>query len=110
MPMLGYRIEDIGSPAAGSCPCGRSLPLMHMVQGRVQDLIITRSGRHLTGVFFAHLLKELDVQRFQVVQDSLDSLDFSLVPGPAFGSQQLEYVKRKFNEYTGDEVELRMHL
>jgi phenylacetate-CoA ligase len=110
MPMLRYQIEDIGSPAEGRCPCGRSLPLMEMVEGRVQDLIVTRSGRHLTGVFFAHLLKELDVQRFQVVQDSLDSLDFSLIPGPAFGSQQLENVKRKFREYTGDEVELRMHL
>jgi phenylacetate-CoA ligase len=110
MPMLRYQIEDVGSPGEGTCPCGRSLPLMDMVQGRVQDLIVTRSGRYLTGVFFAHLLKELDVQRFQVVQDSLDSLNFSLVPGPDFGPHELDYVERKVREYTADEVELRMHL
>jgi len=110
MPMLRYRVDDIGSPEVGDCPCGRSLPLMRMVQGRVQDLIVTRSGQHLTGVFFAHLLKQLDVQRFQVVQDSLDSLDFSIVPGPAFGRQQIEYVTQKFLEYTRGEIQLRMHI
>jgi phenylacetate-CoA ligase len=110
MPMLRYRIEDVGSPADGSCACGRSLPLMHIVQGRVQDMIITRSGRHLTGVFFAHLLKQLDVQRFQVVQDSIDTIDFSIVPGPGFGPVQLAYVERKLNDYTGRELQVRMHL
>jgi phenylacetate-CoA ligase len=110
MPMLRYRIDDIGSPAEGSCPCGRLLPLMHMVQGRVQDLIVTRSGRHLTGVFFAHLLKDLDVQQFQVVQESLDVLDLSLIPGSSFGTQQIEYVKRQFNVHTGGEIELKLHL
>jgi phenylacetate-CoA ligase len=110
MPMLRYHIDDIGSSAEGACPCGRSLPLMDIVQGRVQDLIVTRSGRHLTGVFFAHLLKELDVQQFQVVQNTLDTLDLSLIPGPEFGPRQVAYVVGKFREYTGDEVELSMHL
>jgi phenylacetate-CoA ligase len=110
MPMLRYRIEDLGSWAEASCPCGRSLPLMHMVQGRVQDLIITRSGRHLTGVFFAHLLKQLDVERFQVVQDSIDALDFSIVPGRSFGARELDYVEKKLTAYTGGELEVRIHL
>jgi phenylacetate-CoA ligase len=110
MPMLRYQVEDIGSAADGECPCGRSLPLMQTVQGRVQDLIVTRSGRHLTGVFFAHLLKELDVERFQVVQESLDSLDFSLIPGPGFAPQHFDYVQRKLHEYTGGELDLRLHL
>lgn len=110
MPMLRYRIEDLGSPATGDCPCGRSLPLMSMIQGRVQDLIITPSGRHLTGVFFAHLLKELDVERFQVIQDSIESLDFSIVPGTTWTSSQTDYVRRKLREYTDDNIELRVHL
>jgi phenylacetate-CoA ligase len=110
MPMLRYQVEDIGSPAAGECACGRGLPLMHMVQGRVQDLIVTRSGQHLTGVFFAHLLKQLDVEKFQVVQDSLDSLHFYIIPGAGFGDAQAAYVRQKFGEYTANEIDLRLCL
>jgi phenylacetate-CoA ligase len=110
MPLLRYAVGDVGSPAAGACACGRGLPLMQMIQGRVQDLIVTRSGRHLTGVFFAHLLKELDVERFQVVQESLEELDFYLVPGPTFGARELDWVRGKVLEYTGGEVGLRLHL
>jgi phenylacetate-CoA ligase len=110
MPMLRYRVDDIGSPAEGSCRCGRSLPLMDRVQGRIQDLVVTPSGQHLTGVFFAHLLKELEVKRFQVVQETIGGLDFYIIPGAGFGSSQVDYVRRKFHEYTHGELELRLHL
>jgi phenylacetate-CoA ligase len=83
---------------------------MHIVQGRVQDQIVTRSGRHLTGVFFAHVLKDFDVQRFQVVQDSIDELDVSIIPGPEFGPHQLAYVEQKVQHYTGGELQARVRM
>ena len=42
MPLLRYQVGDVGSASDGDCPCGRGLPLMQAIQGRVQDLIVTR--------------------------------------------------------------------
>ncbi|MBM2826341.1 MAG: hypothetical protein HW403_405, partial [Dehalococcoidia bacterium] len=44
MPLLRYQVEDIGAPRAGGCPCGRGLPTMEMVEGRIQDIISLKSG------------------------------------------------------------------
>jgi phenylacetate-CoA ligase len=110
MPLLRYRIGDVGSPAAGACPCGRGLPLMARVQGRVQDIITTRSGRYLTGLFFGELLADVDARQYRVVQESLDTLDLYLVPGPGMTDRELAWVERKIAEKTGGEATLRLHL
>ncbi|MBI4499153.1 MAG: phenylacetate--CoA ligase family protein [Chloroflexi bacterium] len=104
MPLLRYKVEDIGSPSDAVCPCGRGLPAMEMVQGRVQDLITMRSGRYLTGVFFAHLFKDFDIARFQVVQESLDRMVISLVRGPSLTEGDLSYIMEKLREYTRNEI------
>ena len=57
MPLLRYRVEDVGAAADTTCPCGRGLPTMAIVEGRVQDLISLAGGRFLPGEFFPHLLR-----------------------------------------------------
>ena len=39
MPFIRYRIEDVGVPSDRVCPCGRGLPLMERVTGRVADYL-----------------------------------------------------------------------
>ncbi len=104
MPLLRYQVEDTGSPSDAVCACRRGLPAMGSVQGRVQDFITTRSGRYLTGVFFAHLMKDFDVARFQVVQESLDHMTVSLVAGPSLRDHDHTYMMEKLREYTHGEL------
>ena len=67
MPFVRYRSGDLGVLSEGWCPCGRSLPLLERIEGRVQDAIVTSDGRVISGPFFAHMLKDcLDVREFQV--------------------------------------------
>ncbi|MBI3947386.1 MAG: phenylacetate--CoA ligase family protein [Armatimonadetes bacterium] len=44
MPLIRYRTGDLGVPAEGPCPCGRTLPALERVSGRSQDLIVTPRG------------------------------------------------------------------
>jgi phenylacetate-CoA ligase len=80
MPFIRYRIGDTGVLSHSSCPCGRSLPLISSVEARVRDLLRTRSGRVVSGIFFPHLLKDIsEVREFQVQQTSLDEIVVSIV-------------------------------
>src|SRR5579863_698750 len=82
MPFIRYRIGDAGSPMRGACGCGRGLPRMQMLAGRITDFIHTPDGRWISGVAInTYLISQLPgVRQAQIVQDRCDRLRFRLVP------------------------------
>ena len=69
MPLIRYATGDVGTPSSRPCACGRGLPLMESVKGRISDTIVSPSGKLLHGEFFTHLFYGLDgVRQFQVEQ------------------------------------------
>jgi len=68
MPFIRYKIGDLAAPSDKKCPCGRGLPLIKSVEGRLLDVIVTPEGKILPGALFPHLMKEFEeVERYQVV-------------------------------------------
>lgn len=49
MTLIRYRVGDRGrvGPAAASCECGRALPLLEAIEGRIDDLLFTMDGRSI---------------------------------------------------------------
>jgi phenylacetate-CoA ligase len=81
MPLIRYRIGDIGiSSAQNKCECGRGFDLMHSIQGRDTDIVYTPDGNKLIVHFFTGVLEHFhEVDSFQVVQDSIDSILIRMV-------------------------------
>lgn len=80
MPLIRYDTGDLAVKAAGVCPCGRGLPLIESVSGRITDLFRTAAGGRVDGEFFTHLFYGLDsVRQFQVVQRRLDLVEVRVV-------------------------------
>jgi len=102
MPFIRYKVDDLAVPSGKECTCGRGLPVMEKIIGREQDMILLKNGNYLAGEFFPHLFKDFDIEKFQVVQESLNLLNISIVKGENFHSKDLEYLKRKIREYTKD--------
>ncbi len=82
MPLIRYAIGDVGTPTDKVCSCGRCLPLMGMVEGRKDALIVLPSGEMITPRAFTyaiHLFKQYDqIDQFRVVQKKLDLFEFKL--------------------------------
>jgi phenylacetate-CoA ligase len=80
MPFVRYASGDLGRVADGVCPCGRGLPRLETIDGRVVDALQTVDGRTVPGEFFPHLLKEIpELAEYRVEQKSLDRLVISAV-------------------------------
>jgi phenylacetate-CoA ligase len=110
MPFIRYANGDLATAAARTCACGRGLPLLARVDGRRLDAIRTRSGQILPGEFFPHMFKDVaGLNRFQVVQRSLDHLDISLVRGDGFDPAGVDYARAEIRRVLGDAIELRVH-
>jgi len=47
MPLIRYRLGDMARWAVAPCPCGSSFPGIEAIAGRVDDVIITPTGRRV---------------------------------------------------------------
>jgi phenylacetate-CoA ligase len=105
MPLIRYRVGDRAQPAqanngGGPCPCGRGLPLMGRVEGRMNDLLITPDGRPvfwLNPVFYG-----LPVRQSQIVQEHLDVLRVRVTPGAGFSGATERTIVQRLQERMGD--------
>jgi phenylacetate-CoA ligase len=79
MPLIRYEIGDyaeVGSP----CACGRGLPVLTRVMGRVRNMLLGPSGNRYWPSFGASRFRGIaPVRRHQFVQRTRDSLEARLV-------------------------------
>lgn len=108
LPFIRYRIGDlaVAMDRDKQCSCGRGMPLVGDIEGRVQSIIQGTDGRYVPGTFFAHYLKEFDhaIQRFQVIQDRPDAITFRVVKGGRYSDDVLDEVLATFRTYLGDDL------
>src|SRR5262249_42320795 len=73
MPLIRYRVGDLGTMAASgaTCPCGRSLPLISSLEGRIDDVLYSVDGRVL-GRLDPVFKGDLPIRADQIIQETLD--------------------------------------
>jgi phenylacetate-CoA ligase len=81
MPLLRYRMRDLGYSSSGTCRCGRSLPLLKSVEGRLVDCVGTADGRLVTPKRILTLMHSIEgLPRCQLVQRSPDAFTLRVYP------------------------------
>lgn len=112
MPLVRYKIGDLGISAAGlPCPCGRGFGLMDSIQGRDTDIIITPDGNRLIVHFFTGILEFFpEIDTFQVIQDSLDSLTVRIVPTALYTLQSPERIITRLKEKGAANFKIQIEL
>ena len=69
MPLLRYLTGDRGALLSGTCPCGRSSPLLGVVTGRAADVLVLRGGQRISPYALTCALERVSgVLRYQVSQ------------------------------------------
>ena len=86
MPMIRYRIGDIGLFPAYSRPGFPAFEL-HEVIGRETDRIWLPNGRWIHGIQMPHLMKDYPVKEFMLVQRDDYSVELRIVPKANFGQE-----------------------
>jgi len=80
MPLIRYRIEDRGILSEKICSCGRGLPLLEKVVGRIRGNFKNKFGDHVNGGVFIDLFYSQDnIKRFQIIQEAVDFIVINLV-------------------------------
>lgn len=93
MPLLRYRIGDVGVPGA-VCQCGRTLPVLELRVGRTEDLVTLPDGRKVDGSVFGAVVEELTlrgvaVKQFRAIQHRPDYIEV-LISGVDPGDRSVQ--------------------
>ena len=107
MPFIRYKIGDVGKPSDDTCSCGRGLPLMESIEGRVPDMIMTPCGKVLIVHFFTGLFEYIGgVDQFQILQETSDELIIRLVKNSKFSDTDEVRIIREIQGYAGEDVRI----
>lgn len=83
MPLIRYKIGDRARFSAEPCPCGRSLPVLAAVEGRVTDTLLSPDGNRVHGLAAMYVLRVLPgVTAYQVIQETRALVRTAIVPSP----------------------------
>lgn len=83
MPLIRFAIGDVGVPSdEKTCPCGKTFPLMKILEGRKNSFITLPDGRKLPPVaFFITVDKSRfrdHIDQFRIIQRKLDDFEIQI--------------------------------
>ena len=112
MPFIRYQVEDVGVQTDRKCSCGRGLPLLESVTGRVADFLIKKDGVKVAGISLIEntLTKIPGIDQMQIIQESLENIRINVVPGPLFTDESSKGLIGYFKDLFGKPVNIQIRI
>jgi phenylacetate-CoA ligase len=110
MPLVRYSIEDIGVPSSRKCLCGRSLPIMEKVIGRVADFIEREDGSLVAGVSLVErtLTAIKGIVQMQIIQEDKENITVNIVKGEDFTNETAKKLVRELKISLGGNLNINL--
>ena len=110
MPLIRYRIGDVGQIDAAPCRCGRPGARITRLFGRSSDFFTNAEGRKIHGEYFTHLFYGLEgVARFQLVQETLSQFHLKIVRNMGHWQDRTEtFLRDELRKVFGDAMQLQI--
>lgn len=87
MPLIRYELSD-HAEVGEACRCGRGLPVLNRVMGRVRNMLKLPNGeRRWARLGRPQIIKLAPVKEYQFVQTELDTIEISLVTESHFTAE-----------------------
>lgn len=105
-PLIRYRIGDLMRPGEGGCKCGRNLPVIEEIVGRVEDVVVGPDGRQMVR-FHSIFIGISKIIEAQVIQWAVDDIEIRVVLEEKLSHSEEEVLKNRIKSQLG-EVKVRI--
>jgi phenylacetate-CoA ligase len=87
-PLVRYELGDYAE-AGEACPCGRGLPVLRRIMGRVRNMLVTEQGKRFWPAIGGRSIPDsLPIRQFQLVQKDFDLIEARLVVAAPLSAEQ----------------------
>lgn len=109
-PFVRYKTQDLAVFKGWSCSsCGRPYQVWERIEGRLQELILTRSGRYLsTSMLNMHDNFYDRIKQFQFLQREPGRVIFRFIPKENFCEETRKEMHKRLLERCLNDVEITM--
>lgn len=109
-PFIRYRTQDLAVYKGFGCQkCGRPYQIWERIEGRLQELIVTRTGRLIsTSMLNMHDDSYDHLKQFQFHQQNRETVTFKFIPKPTFDITVENEVYNKMKSKLGNDINLKM--
>lgn len=99
-PLIRYQIGDRMRLGTGRCSCGRNMPIIEEIMGRVEDMVIGPDGREL--VRFHGIFVDLPhVMEAQVIQWEIDRFEIKVVGSGELTREEFNLIRKRMQSQLG---------
>lgn len=111
MPLIRYRVEDVGVYRERACSCGRGLPILERLEGRVADFLKLPDGGQVAGISLVErtLTKVPGIEQMQLIQEAENQIIINRVKGVDFTEQTDRLLIDSMREVFDDRVTLKVN-
>jgi len=104
-PLIRYRTGDLAIVSRGDCACGRQMPVLKDIVGRLEDVVIGVDGRET--VRFHGLFYDIPyIREGQVIQEDYNHIRILLVLTKQLTDKQEKIIKSRVKERMGGTVQV----
>ena len=104
-PFIRYRLGDLACWSAESCPCGRAMPVLEEVIGRIEDVVVGPDGREMVR-FHGIFVDQPNVREGQIVQENLNRIRVRVVSTAGFGPADEAEIRKRVTQRLGPTVDV----
>lgn len=111
MPLIRYRLGDIGTITDFKCTCHRNWPLIKSIEGRTDDYIILPSGRIISPRAINIIENIPEIVQYRTIQEKRDQFLVEVVPGDDFSSDTEKEIEKQIKMgCLGEDISIKIEL
>jgi len=100
LPFIRYDTGDIGILSSERCACGRETPLLKEIIGRTTESL-KLNGITIGSPVLTVLMGGFDIEQYQIIQNSEDSITIKIVKGKNFSNRDEDFIRKSFFSHVG---------
>ena len=102
-PLIRFRLGDIASWSDEPCSCGRAMPVIQEVLGRIEDVVVGPDGRQMVR-FHGIFTDQPHIREGQIIQESLDYIRVKVVPIDILDEKDIQDIIHRVQQRLGSDV------
>jgi len=104
-PLVRFRLGDMAMWDEEPCPCGRQMPVIKEVIGRIEDVVIGPDGRQMVR-FHGVFANQPHIQEGQIIQETLDCIRVKVVAKKGFSNEDIQNIIHRVQQRLGENIKV----
>jgi phenylacetate-CoA ligase len=110
MPLIRYRIGDLGKVSLKKCPCGRNSPILEELYGKTGAVIVSGDKTIPTAAIAIAFEYLKNVKKSQLIQNEPNRVIARLITQPGFDKAEEDFMRWELQKMLGDTMQIEVEL